>query len=642
MPGSTLDDAMRDFPPRHRAYLDAPAGASLVDRPDTRSPAAFLWWIVRSQGGVLTVSLLVATAWMVPQTLGPWLFGTTIDAGIVPGDAAATSYWITWLAVVTIVGASCGILFHTLIVRSWLLALYGTTHLVTNKTLQLGHVLPRRTPTGEVLSVSGSDGDQFGSFLEILVRAGSQFVAYVVVAAIVLSTSLPLGLVLLLGAPLLVLGATPLLRPLERWQRIERSRNSDLTSQATDIVAGLRILRGVGGEATFGDNYERQSQRVRHAGVVAGVWQAVIDAVGVLLSGILLVGLMYLGVREVAAGRLTMGQLIAFLGYGLFLVQPMRSFFELAHKTTRALVSARKTIAVLEQEPPWRASQEPVRLDPTGDLVDEASGFRARGGRLTMLVCAATDEAAALADRLGRYLPGSAEEAVSDELPEELKGKAARAESARRRAARAQRAARDEITAGQAWGVRLGDVDLSCAELAHLRETVLVSDTAAHLFSGTLQEAIDPHGRLTRPEAEAALLAAAAEDVYDALPGGWQGVLEERARGLSGGQRQRLVLARALAADAPVLVLVEPTSAVDAHTEARIGQRLPAARAGRTTVVATTSPLLLRHADDVALVLDGRLVATGTHEQLLAHEPRYRDVVARSEEVADAMVEVTR
>ena len=99
---------MRDFPPRHRAYLtpaaDARPGARpdeaherthgrprvrAGDRPDTRSPAAFLWWIVRSQRDVLTVSLLVATAWMVPQTLGPWLLGMTIDAGILPGHSSA-------------------------------------------------------------------------------------------------------------------------------------------------------------------------------------------------------------------------------------------------------------------------------------------------------------------------------------------------------------------------------------------------------------------------------------------------------------------------------------------------------------------------------------------------------------------------
>nr|MBA2696800.1 ATP-binding cassette domain-containing protein [Actinomycetota bacterium] len=164
------------------------------------------------------------------------------------------------------------------------------------------------------------------------------------------------------------------------------------------------------------------------------------------------------------------------------------------------------------------------------------------------------------------------------------------------------------------------------------RETILVSDTGAHVFAGTLQQAVDPHSRLTRQQAERALHTAAAEDVYDILPGGWQGVLDERGRGLSGGQRQRLVLTRALAADPPILVLVEPTSAVDAHTEARIAQRLPAARAGRTTVVMTASPLLLHHADDVALLIDGQVRAAGTHDELMASSTAYRRVVIRGDD----------
>jgi ABC-type multidrug transport system fused ATPase/permease subunit len=157
---------------------------------------------------------------------------------------------------------------------------------------------------------------------------------------------------------------------------------------------------------------------------------------------------------------------------------------------------------------------------------------------------------------------------------------------------------------------------------------VLVADTSSMLFAGTLQDAVDPWGTHTRPEVEAALVTACAEDVFDALPGGWQGVIDEKGRGLSGGQRQRVVLARALVADADVLCLVEPTSAVDAHTEARIAPRLVAHRAGRTTVVATASPLILHSADEVAFLADGRIVARGSHVELLARHD-YRQVVAR-------------
>jgi ABC-type bacteriocin/lantibiotic exporter with double-glycine peptidase domain len=186
--------------------------------------------------------------------------------------------------------------------------------------------------------------------------------------------------------------------------------------------------------------------------------------------------------------------------------------------------------------------------------------------------------------------------------------------------------------------VTYGGVDLARVPLDEIRRTILVSDTASQLFAGTLQDAVDPHGLLTREQAEQALRTAAAEEVYDTLPGGWRGVLDERGRGLSGGQRQRVVLARALAADSEVLVLVEPTSAVDAHTEARIAEQLAAHRRGRSTVVTTVSPLWLHHAEDVVLLADDRVVAQGTHEELLATEPGYRDVVVRDMQTQDSHV----
>ncbi len=618
---------MRDFPPQVTAYSHA--DDHTAEEPDTRSPGAFLRWLLRRQPEVLITSTIVGVLWQLPLTVGPWMFGRAVDEGIIPGSLERTLFWAGLLLVVTLIGAFFGIAMHTFVVRSWLIGIYGTVQLVTRKAVQMGHVLPRRTPTGEVLSVASSDSDEFGALTEILARAGAQLVAYLTVACIVLSISLPLGVMVLLAAPILVGVALPLLRPLHRRQEVERSRNAELTSLATDIVAGLRILRGIGGERTFGRNYARKSQEARGAGVSAGIWQAVIEAIGVLFSGIFLVLLVWLGIEEVESGDLTVGQLITFLGYGLFMIGPIQTFFEFAQKLTRAMVSARRAVAIFGEQPPWIDPAASAALPSGRDLVDAATGFVAQPGELTIVVSQVPEESAALADRLGRYLPADTEP-VAAEVEDEVKGRAGRRARAEREARRAAIAAEDETRARADWGVRVGEVDLAHAHLADVREHILVSDSGSQLFAGTLQDAIDPHGRLSREEAERAVRIANAEDVYDALPGGWQGRLDERGRGLSGGQRQRVVLARAIAQDPEILVLVEPTSAVDAHTEARIAERVAEHRGGRTTVVSTVSPLWLHHADRVVLLDEGRAVASGRHEDLLLANDAYRRVVVRS------------
>lgn len=624
---------MKDFPPYVDSFwsVDGRPGPS----PDTRGPAQLLCWMIGRQPVVIALSLVCGLFWYLPAAVGPWIFGRAIDDGIVPGDVSTVVLWTVALFALTVVANAFGILNHTLVVRSWLIALYGTTELVTRKTAQLGHVLPRRSPTGEVLSVAASDSDEIGAMTEIVSRVGGQLIAFAIVAGIVLSTSPKLGVMVLVAAPVLAGVAAPLLKPLHRRQSLERTRNSELTSMATDIVAGLRILRGIGGERTFGENYRRQSRRSMEAGVRAGIWQALIEGVGVLFSGVFLVLLLWVGAHEVLAGRLSVGNLVSFLGYALFMVMPIQTFFEFAQKITRALVSARKANAIYEQQPPWADPDQPQPLDPRAFLVDEASGLTVRPGELTIVVSAVPEDSAALADRLGRYLPPDTEP-VSEQIDDTLKGAAARRERRERAARRAEIARRDDERSRRPWGVRLGDVDLRDASYADVRRTILVSDTSSQLFAGTLQDAIDPQRVLSRESAEELLRVASAEDVYDALPEGWQGQLDERGRGLSGGQRQRVVLARALGVEAPILVLVEPTSAVDAHTEARIAERVARLRAGETTVVCTVSPLWLHHADRVALLQDGRVSVEGTHGDLLAESPDYRAVVARDldEEVA--------
>jgi len=615
---------MHDFPPLVDAYTPAE-----TSRPDTRSPSRFLFWTLRVQSDVVVAMSVTGVLWMLPGAVSPLLFGKAIDSGILAGDLGAVLSWSGLLTLVILVGAAAGIAQHTFVVRGWLIAMYGTNKLVVRKAVQLGHVLPRRAPTGEVLSISSSDSDVFGQTIEVFSRMIGALGSFVLVCALMFATSPTLGLVVLIAAPLLVGAASPVLRPLNTAQTAERTQNSELTSMATDIVAGLRILRGIGGERTFGRNYAVQSQKVRWLGVATGTWQAVTETIGVLLSGLLLVVLVWLGSLELLAGELTVGQLISFFGYALFMVVPLQTFFEFAQKWVQGLVSARKTIALLSASSPLAEGEHVI--SPRPRLVDAASGVTVEPGRFLAVVSAVPDDSAALADRLGRYLPTEQHEETDSDDEERLSRREARRRREIRDAERAAAARADSAFGAGDWGVTADGVDYRRLRLASLRERVVVSDTGSQLFAGTLQDVVDPWGTHTRAQAEEALHAAAAEDVFAAMPDGWQSRVDELGRGLSGGQRQRVVLARALLLDPEVLVLVEPTSAVDAHTEAAIAERLVEHRTGRTTVVMTASPLILHHADVVSLLVDGREVARGTHADLLA-VPAYRQVVGRGME----------
>jgi ABC-type multidrug transport system fused ATPase/permease subunit len=187
--------------------------------------------------------------------------------------------------------------------------------------------------------------------------------------------------------------------------------------------------------------------------------------------------------------------------------------------------------------------------------------------------------------------------------------------------------------------VSLGGTRLADLPLRTVRRRVLVSEADPRLFTGVLRDELDPWGDVRDDAALlTALDVAAAGDVLEALPEGLDAQVDEAGRGFSGGQRQRLALARALLADSDVLVLVEPTSAVDAHTEVMVADRLRAARHGDdrldppTTVVTTASPLVLDRCDEVAFLVAGRVVATGRHRDLLVDHPGYRETVIRGAE----------
>jgi ABC-type multidrug transport system fused ATPase/permease subunit len=559
-----------------------------LDHPGTadhRSPGRYLWWLAKGQWHTLALGMLFGIIWMSTQAVMPFVLGRAIDRGVADKDSAELLKWAGLLFAIGLVQAGAGIMRHRFAVTNWLTAAYRTVQLVGRQAVHLGGTLPRKVSTGEVVAIGTNDLSHVGNVMDVTARFAGAIVSFLLVSVILLSTSMTLGLVVLLGVPALMLLIGPILSPLQRRSAHQRHLMGDLSNTASDIVSGLRVLRGIGGEQVFHDRYRRESQTTRRAGVDVARLQSVLDALQVFLPGVFVVLVVWLGARSAVAGQITAGELVAFYGYSAFLMIPLRTATEYANKLIRGRVAAQRICRVLMLTPDHT---DPVTLAPSppvgSDLHDVRTGLHVRAGLLIAVVADQPDESAALADRLGLCA------AVVDD------------------------------------DVRLGGVPLSALARAEVRERIVVSDTGATFFSGRLGDRLDVRGR---GGLERALDTASADDIFDAIDDGLDTIVAERGRTFSGGQRQRLVLARALTSDPEILVLVEPTSAVDAHTEARIASRLRSHRAGRTTVVTSSSPLVLDAVDEVAFLRGGRVVAAGTHADLLDREPAYRALVTR-------------
>jgi ABC-type multidrug transport system fused ATPase/permease subunit len=592
--------------------------------PDVRSGFRFLLWLeVRQWRGQLT-----AAAWgtlhMAAVAGFPAAVGIAVQAVVDRSGSrlALAGGLMLLLGALTALGDT---MLHRTAVTNWICVAARVQQLLARKSVELGSVLTRRVAAGEVVAVSTGDVEKIGWFVEALARFTSALIATIGVAVALLVYQPRLGVVVAAAVPVLALGVLPMLPTATRRADLQREKAGKATALAADTVAGLRVLRGIGGEELFLDRYRRASQEVRKAAVHTERMWALISAVQVALPGLLLVGIAWYGVRLALDGQISVGELVTVYGAVGFLSLPLSNFQEIAMAWSFSRPSAKRAARVLglsrsqavgDGAAPQPAVAGPVAEAagtagavgeptpdesdaPAGELYDPATGLRATAGVLTAVVCGDPDAAGRLADRLGGHSPsGGGEESA-----------------------------------------RLGGQALDALPLPAARAAVLVQDKDPVLLSGTLAELLDvpSSGRIGPEEA---LAAAQCADVLDALVQSLTGAdaeagdamrarITERGRSLSGGQRQRLALARSLVTDPEVLVLDEPTSAVDAHTEARIARGLREVRAGRTTVVLTSSPLVLDRADRVVFVDEGTATAVGSHHDLLRSDARYRAVVTR-------------
>jgi len=513
--------------------------------PSRLTPVRFLGALLRARPWLAVAACVLGALWLLPGALLPLVIGAVVD------DIARGEPLLADVGFVVLLGlgqAVCaGALVHA-VITMWIHGAAATQALVVEHTARLGASLRPQAGTGDVMAVSSTDINHIGNAFEVAGRLFGSIVAFLTVSVVLIGVSPVLGLIALVGVPLATLSMGKLVAPLQRTKEVQREELSSINALAADIASGLRILRGVGGERQFLGRFRDASRRVRRAGIEVARSESWLTGAEVLLPGLVTVAVTWLGAHFVAAGTIEVGELVAFYTASVFLVVPVSTATEFADAFASAVVSAGKVCKLLALRPLLPEPARPVSL-PDGplELHDTRSGFTAVAGKLTVVDRPDAEE---LAQRLARFIDDGR--------------------------------------------VLVSGVPADQVALAELRSRVVYAHNQDVWFSGVLREQFEPAER-----AVTALRAADAEDIVEGLPAGMDEVIGERGREVSGGQRQRLNLARALALDADTLLLDEPTSAVDAHTEARITGRVAELRRGRTTVVFTESPLWKAVADEV-------------------------------------------
>lgn len=600
-----------------------PLATAPVPGPVSFDPAAprpgVLRSIVRAHRGMLAWVLPLAAISEGIEMLVPIGLGLVIDHGIVAGNLRVTILGALAVVALRLVGAVFWILTFLASQKACMLERHRLRVAMTGAVLD-----PRSRridrPAGEVLSIATSDADKASDVLDMLPWVVPSLL--VVLGATVWLTVLDvwLGLAMLLGIVVMVLVIRVITPTLSKRYDDQQSQAAEAAATATDLVHGLRVLQGLGVQSRARSLYRRRSRVALEAALVNARYSGISSGLTTLVTGLMLAAVVVIAAQRTLAGDLSIGVLIAVVGVA---------------RTVMGMLQG------LSGAPVWWAgmstSARRVR-DLLGDLGRTVDDEELSLDRLTVQRDDRGDGPGGLAERRGAagglHLDSVATGTLDGVDLSVDDGTVVAVACADARDADAV----VETVSGRAdGGARVGDRPITPQGRMRLRADLLVEPHVVDLFDGTLREQLATRAPDTVATdgsddawADAALHAAGAGDLLRILPEGYDTRILDRGSNLSGGQRQRIALARSVAADPPVLVLQDPTTAVDAVTEQHIAEALVAARrrTDRATLIVTRAPALLRHADRVVYLRSGRIVAEGDHAELMDLED-YREMVQR-------------
>jgi ATP-binding cassette subfamily B protein len=551
--------------------------------------------------------VLVGLCWTAGKVAVPLLVRTAIDEGIVADDRSALLWWSLAIAVAGVVAATFTGLRRFLAFRESRWAETTLRDRLFAHIQRLHFTFHDTTHTGDLMSRANTDLQQIQHLVVLIPLTVSNAVTVLAVVVILVLLD-PVLTVLALGAlPLLNLLGKRFSSRLHVPAMAMQRESAELATVVEESVAGVRAVKGFGAERIQMDRLTEEADDLYRESMRAARVRATFLPAMELLPNLGLIAVLGYGGHQVIDGSLTLGSFVAFNAYVVLLIWPLRMLGMIIAQTQRAVVSAQRVHEVLATEPDIADPRHPVALPPrhgptpVGRVEFDDVAFAYAGSDQPVLSAfALTVEPGETVAFVGPT--GSGKSTVARLLPRFY-----------------------DVDGG---AVRLDGLDVRQVGLTELRRAVGIVFEDTFLFSDTIGANI----AFAEPDADPAAIEqaarlAGAHEFITTLPEGYATEIGERGFSLSGGQRQRLAIARAVLADPRVLILDDATSAVDPTKEHEIRDALTGAMAGRTNLVIAHRPATVALADRVVLLGEGRVVDTGSHDELLARSERYRTVL---------------